>query len=655
MHVDRAWWAWLAGGTAVAGALASLVLAPGSRDPLDDLAIATVIVAYAVVGVILTLARPANRVGQVMLVGAAAWGVGEALLAAGIDGLRAASDSAIHAGLAVVGTSTRGFGWLVLVLVLPAVFPDGRAESRTALRLGLTSVIVFPLAALLSPVPLEERLAETSNPLGLPMAWAVLTDVLALGALALALVSLGFAVHALARRWRRGDQLQRQQVVVFAVAFALPLVLFPLAGTTWVEPWMFAVTALPAPVAVAVAVLQRRLYDISFALNKTLTYLALSAVLAALYALVIVGVGIVLRDRGAPWLSLVAAAVVAVAFAPAREWLQGVVNRLTYGRWAAPAEVLGETGRRLADAADAPSLLEDLTRELVEGLGLRPCRSGTAPTGCSPAAASRRPSTDQLPLHAYGEPVGILSWSGRPLRGSERELLADLARQIGGVVHAGAVLDDLRQARQQLVLAREQERRRLRHDLHDGLGPALAGMGLQVDTVQALLAAGRSPDQRLEALRRGLADTVVEVRRIVEGLRPPAIDELGLFGAVSALGRQLTEGAALVVDVDLPPEPLVLPAAVEVAAYRVAQEALTNVVRHAGATSCRVTASVTSTRLVLEVRDDGAGGAEDLVASNGVGLRSMRERAHQIGGRVDVRSGGRGTCVTLTLPLGATA
>ena len=413
---------------------------------------------------------------------------------------------------------------------------------------------------------------------------------------------------------------------------------------------MFAAVTLPLPIAVAVAVLQRRLYDIPLALNRTLTYLSLSAVLAAVYAGVVVGVGVMLRDRGAPWLPLVAAGVVAVAFAPARDSLQRAVNRLTYGRWSAPAEVLGETGRRLADAAGGPALLASLTDELVHGLGLRSAQISDRTGRLLARSGDVGDATASLPLTAYGEQVGVLAWSGRNLRPSERTLITDLAGQIGGVVHSVGLMEDLRNAQEHLVAAREQERRRLRHDLHDGLGPSLAGLGYQVDTVQTLMSAGRPTGDRLDKLRQGLADTVAEVRRIVEGLRPPAIDELGLFGAVSALGRELADSSGLRLDLALPTGTCALPAAVEVTAYRVAQEALTNVVRHADASRCRVAASVSDHTLVLEVCDDGRGGASP---TSGVGMRSMRERADQIGGRLDVSAASPGTRVTLTLPLGA--
>ncbi len=647
MRRSSLWLALLAGGTAATGALASLLLADGTRSTFDDFAIATVILTYTVVGIVLQVARPDNRVGRVMLAGAMAWGVGEGLLAWGLDGLADTPGSSAYALLAVIGTAARGIGWLLLVLVLPVVFPDGRAESRLAARLATACVLAFTAGSLLAPVPLEERLAGTENPIGVPDSWTLLVDLLAIGAVALSGLGIALAIRSLVHRWRAGDDLRRQQVLVFAIAFAFPLALLPFMPTPWVEPWMFALVTLPIPVAVAVAVLQRRLYDIPLAVNKTLTYLLLSAVLAVLYALVVAGVGIMLRDRGATWLPLAAAGVVAVAFAPLRDSLQRGVNRLTYGRWSAPAEVLGETGRRLGDAADSPALLKALTDELVGGLGLRRAEIRDHTGRLLASSGSAEHPAAELPLLAYGEQVGVLCWSGRPLRPSEQNLISDLAHQIGGVVHAAALVEDLRRTQEQLVVAREQERRRLRNDLHDGLGPALAGLGLQVDTVQTLLSDGRPAADRLVGLRRGISETVAEVRRIVEGLRPPAIDELGLFGAVAELGRELAVPSGLSLELDLPQEQPALPAAVEVAAYRVAQEAITNVVRHASATSCRVAATVSGHNLVLEVEDDGHGGAR---MNGGIGLRSMRDRADEIGGTVEIASADCGTTVTLSLP-----
>ncbi len=634
------------GALAVAGALAPTLLATG-RGRFDDVAIAVVVATYTVVALVVELARPGHPVGRLMLAGATAWGVGEGLLALGVSGLDDRPGEPVHVMLGVLGSSARGLGWLVLVVALPLAFPDGRVPWRVATRLTAACIAAFTLATLLSPEPLEERLVGADNPIGLPGSWRPVTDFVAIGAIALAFVCLGLAVGSLVRRWRRGDDLLRQQVLVFGLAFAAPLAVLPLVATPWAEPWMFALATLPVPLVVGVALLQRRLYDVQLAVNRTVTYVALSVVLAATYALVIGGVGAMLREGSAPWLPWAAAGVVAVAFAPLRDSLQRAANRLTYGAWSAPAEVLAEASRRLAGASDGRTLLRALTDELVHGLGLEHAEIRDHTDHVLSRSGTPREPVDHLDLTAYGIRVGTLAWSGAALRRTDRALLADLAHQMGGVVHAAGLVDQLQAAQERLVLAREQERRRLRRDLHDGLGPSLAGLGFQVDTVQNLLASGQPIDDRLDALRTGLRGTVVEVRRIVEGLRPAAIDDLGLFAAVAELGHELATGSGLDLTLDLPAERPLLPAAAEVAAYRIIQEALTNVVRHAGATTCRVVARLTPDALEVEVTDDGRGGAG---ARAGVGIGSMRERAGEIGGCLDVRGLERGTAVTLSLP-----
>ena len=637
----------LVAGSAVAGVVTAVAVT-GSRASFDDLVIVLAVAAYAVVGTAVELARPGHPVGRLMLLGALAWGVGEGLLALGVAGLDESPGSATVALVGVLGTAARGFGWLVLVLALPLVFPDGRSPSRTATRLVIAALSAFTAASLVAPVPLESRMATVDNPIGLPESWQAVADLLAIASLAVAFIALFVVVRAMIRRWQAGDELIRQQVLVFGIAFALPLLVLPLAATPAARPWMFALSTIPVPVAVAVAMFQRRLYDVQLAASRTLTYVALSAVLAGVYALVVVGAGVMLQDRGAPWLPLAATAVVAVVFAPLRDWLQGIVNQLTYGRWAAPATVLADTGRRLADSADSSALLEALTTEMVEGLGFSYAQIQDTSGRVLGSSGSEGPSTDSMPLTAYGRDVGELRWTGRPLSAVDRSLLEALAHQIGGAVHTAGLVEELRDAQGRLVMAREQERRRLRSDLHDGLGPALAGLGFQLDAVQNLIADGKPVEDRLQRLRLGLSETVVEVRRIVEGLRPPAVDDLGLFGAIAELGRELADGSGLAVTLELPEQRPGLPAAVEVAAYRVTQEALTNVVRHAGASRCHVSGSLSSDGLVIEVVDDGRGGAR---AGHGLGIPGMRDRAAEIGGSVEVSTRAPGTAVRLRLPV----
>jgi len=563
----------LAGLLGVAGALTSVLLARGEGTPVNELAVLLVVTAYALVAITVSLARPGHPVGRLMVIGGCVWGVGEGLIALAV---RAVAHGQIASAewFAVLGTTARGLGWLMLILGLPLIFPDGRTPwgGRRPLILAVSAIGVFSVASMLAPSPLDYRLPGLDSPTGLPGEIGVVADVLALGGLVLVGAALVVAVAGVVHRWRRGHELLRQQLLWFSAAFAAPLLLIPFIPTPVVEPWMFGVVTLPVPVAIAVALFQRRLYDVQLGVNRTVTFVALSVVVAGLYAVTVGGVGALLRNRGATWLPWVAAGVVAVTFAPIRNALQQAVNRLTYGQWAQPADVLASTGRRLADATDVPGLLETLTEQIGSGLGLGYVEILDAHGRTLAGYGTATEAYDVIPLNAYGKAVGSLRLSPHALRPADRSLLDDLAGQLGGVVHSAMLLEDLREAQESLVLAREEERRRLRRDLHDGLGPALAGLTLQVDTIRNVLAAGRDADDELLRLRNGVASTVLDVRRIVEGLRPPALDELGLDGALAQLAERVAQDSDLVVEVSVPEDLPEIPAAVEVATYRVTRK-----------------------------------------------------------------------------------
>jgi signal transduction histidine kinase len=217
-------------------------------------------------------------------------------------------------------------------------------------------------------------------------------------------------------------------------------------------------------------------------------------------------------------------------------------------------------------------------------------------------------------------------------------------------VHGARLTADLRRSRERLVAAREEERRRLRRDLHDGLGPTLAGLTLKVDAARNLLGDDPATAERLLAELRGQIQTAVgDIRRLVYALRPPSLDQLGLVGALEELAEQCGQEGPLV-ELDLPAELPPLPPAVEVAAYRIAQEALTNVVRHSGARRCALGLQLREDGLELLVEDEGRGLASEV--RPGVGLASMAERAAELGGACSVgpREGG-GTRVRAWLPV----
>jgi signal transduction histidine kinase len=263
-----------------------------------------------------------------------------------------------------------------------------------------------------------------------------------------------------------------------------------------------------------------------------------------------------------------------------------------------------------------------------------------------------------VPLRAYGRVAGELLYGDpmSPLRRADRAVLADLAAQLAILMHARALTVDLRTARERLVLAREEERRRLRRDLHDGLGAALAGLMLKVENARALMRDDPDAAERdLAAVRQDIASTVGDVRTLVEGLRPPAIDELGLPAALTQAVRRLATHRSAQVSIDCPESLGDVPAAVEVAIYRIVGEAVTNAIKHADAAACRVTIARRAGFLTAEVADTGPGLAgptdADRDSVGGNGLATMRERAEELGGTLTLSSGPTGVSVRASLPV----
>jgi signal transduction histidine kinase len=593
-------------------------------------------------------------------------------------------------------------GQALAIVVLMLLFPDGRLPSRRWRILAWTAVLGAALAAL------SDAFAPYSgNPFGvvgviggLLTTYELFAASYSLG-MTLLMVSIIAALFSLILRLRRARGDERQQLKWFlyaavpaavglsAVILEFIVVRFTtdlLFSTVHLRsPWLwffedvhyvsiFALLLLP--VCTYIAILRYRLYDIDVLINRTLVYGALTACIVGIYVLAVGGLGALFQARGNLAVSLMATGVVAVLFQPLRSRLQRGVNRLMYGERDDPYAVISRLGRRLeatiAPESVLPTIAETIAQALKlpyaaillkEGEGFRTAAAYGSPTG----------EPEALPLMYQREEIGRLVIAarapGEEFSPADRRLLGDLARQAEVAVHAVRLTADLQRSRERLVATREEERRRLRRDLHDGFGPTLASLALGLGAARKLMASNelRDADEVLARLEQETEDTVADVRRLIYGLRPPALDDLGLLVAIRQQAESQGMASApidtrtdayreneLVFRMRAPEELPALPAAVEVAAYRIIQEALTNVARHAGAKTCRVRLSVdeATDSLQLEVTDDGVGISEDRRA--GVGLSSMCERAVELGGICDVKpipTGG--TRVLVRLPLSA--
>jgi signal transduction histidine kinase len=499
--------------------------------------------------------------------------------------------------------------------------------------------------------------------------------------------ALGTALYTQAYRYRRvSSAIQRQQIklVVFGIALALSVFVgmnlalsaFAAAPTS---PRALAVlligyllvyaALLLIPVSISIAVLRHHLFDVDLVINRTLVYGALTASVVLLYVLVVGGLGELLQLRGNLIISLVATGLAAVIFQPLRDRLQRGANRLMYGERDDPYAVLSRLGSRLESTLAPDAVLPAVAKTVKEALKLpyvaiQLRRDDGFETAAAAGDPVDRPldAALRLPLVYRGETVGRLILAPRAgeegFAAADRRLLEDLTHQIGVAAHAVQLTDeavklsaDLQRSRERLVAAREEERRRLRRDLHDGLGPQLAGLTMTAEAAMDLVSTHPERAKELlgDLMKRAQA-AVSDVRHLVYALRPPALDALGLLGALRAHADHHDNGG-LRVSVEAPEQLPPLPAAVEVAAYRIVLEAITNAERHAAAHICvvRVALDEAGGALYVDVADDGRGIGED--RGTGVGLSSMRERAAELGGwcTVEAMASG-GTRVRALLP-----
>ncbi|MFB7613239.1 histidine kinase [Kitasatospora sp. NPDC056181] len=613
--------------------------------------------------------------------------LGVTMLAAGLGGclsrfylLAAASagagpvPEAVGAALLLVSVTL----FIFLALALPLWLPEGRLPGGPG-RLLVAAIALWSachacVVRLGVPLPYFGDVLVPQGE-GLPLdewrvtlvSWAVVTGSLLVAAV----------------RWRRSASPHRTVTAVL-VPYLVWLVTTNLALRMGTSESLGAVAYFTGSAiwmlgAVGYAFTRDRSHYLDRATRRMLSVLALTALLIAGY----LGIALVLRrvlpEASTAGAQLLAAGALAIGalLGPTTRWVLRAVDRFYYGDRARPYQVVRELAERLSRAvspADAPPLLCDT---VVNALGLPGARvvlhTRNGPHELA-SVGTVGPGSQVFPLGFEGAVIGDLyapPRAGQPaLDAQDHEVLRFLADQAAPAIASLRLYEELQAGRRQVVLAREEERRRLRHDLHDGLGPTLSGLRLGVDTARAGVPADSPAAASLRAVSAGIGQAIVELRRITEGLAPAALAGDGLAGAL----RRLVAGLdgdhvrlALVLDPDPPPA---LPAAVEVAVLRISGEALNNVLRHSGATEARLTLRVRPDAVVVEASDDGRGfdgaGADAVAdpagagawpgpadgrrAGSGLGLRSMAERAEELGGRFTAVNHDGGALVRAVLP-----
>lgn len=593
--------------------------------------------------------------------------------------------------LVIVGTESGSFGrgwfhvvsaigWIAISLFC-LLFPNGKFVPAWS-KYGIAVIAIVDVANVFFGGNVWSRFDQ---PAYVQFAWFMSTTAL--------------LIYAQSYRFRRvssPEQRQQTKWVVYGVAvsfvgFAVISLFFDpsvVGGKATNFVYLNAALHLclsAIPVTLTLAVLRRRLWAINPLVKRTLLYGALTVSVALLYTAVVLYLGKLFDALNHFAVSLIATGLVAALFAPLKEWLQRQVNRLLKGRHDDPYAVLLELGNQLLRPMAPDKMLEAIARQIQEALRLpyAGVAIGIAGHEAMIAEAGERGVAAELreyPIVYGGKTLGTLYAASRsPGEGFSSEdlvFLEVMLRHAGPLLNNADMLigmrrlaEDLQDSRERLVLAREEERRRIRNNLHDDLAPRLAALALNAAIARKYVEKDQAAaTAMLDELGRVIRTTVQDMRSLVNDLRPPALDQLGLIGAIQARTEELSKPASLVPGeasggrlafrIECPPALPELRAAVEVAAYRIVTEAMVNVVKHARASACTVKLTIDDTNyLRIEVSDDGVGatnGHAVAVAGSpgGIGLHSMRERAAEIGGECGIdRPASGGTRVWALLPL----
>ena len=478
------------------------------------------------------------------------------------------------------------------------------------------------------------------------------------------LIPISTGIYGQIYRWRTAKSEEARQQIRWMFTGMLLMILsginlYAFSYTTvsrMIREIISVIVAAGFPICLSIAVTKHRLWELNSIINQALVWLVMTAIVILTFVLVVGGIGNLLNSPSNPILSATATALVAIFFQPARQHTQKAINRYLFGMRDDPLAIISLLGER-NQTGYGPDRLMDETIETVAQLLKLPYvnvellngnQSYTAATFGSAVADIVR-----LPLMYQSKSIGYLIVGsrapGESFNSDDIRLLETISWQIAALGHILQLNADLQRSRERLVIVAEKERQRLQRDLHDGLGTELSAQMIKIGTARAQV--HREPDRADELLmdvEQKLVDAVGEVRRLIHNLRPPVLEQLGFFKTLQILVEE-HQMRDFNITLQLPETTYRIPPAVEIAAYRIVQEAITNVIKHANATNCHIDI-VLGENLELHVSDSGIGIPEAF--TRGVGLRSMRERAEELGGSLEVgRRPEGGTQISAMLPL----
>jgi signal transduction histidine kinase len=654
---------------------------------MDAFAFTPLLLAFAVVGAIVAGHRPANPIGWLFLAEGLGFAVGVATDTYATYATRAGAAAPPSVAWAVwLGAILGELGFLFALAIL--LFPDGRLPSPRWRVVAWLIVAGEALVVLMAATSSAALRAQAAAVLVSPV--RLIPDSLAdpvVNVLQTAFIPLTLAAAAgLAVRYRRATPDVRHQIKWVAYASLLTAVALLIAGLVFGDPLGALLAVGPLlPVAAGIAIFKYRLYDIDVVISKTIVYGSLAAFITLVYVVIVVGVGSLGSDfvragsRPDLGLSIVATAVVAVAFQPVRERAQRLANRLVFGKRATPYEALSEFAGRMGGTYDADDALPRMAQVLAEGTGAARAvvwlKDGAelAAGACWPADGALRgrvgfadgeapaiAGAERVSLvYHQGEALGALSVAKRPgesLTPVEGKLMSDLAAQAGLVLHNIGLTQQLRDrlaelqaSRLRIVTAQDEQRRRIERDIHDGAQQQLLAIADTLAVAQSL--AGQDEDRERALVAQLKAETggaLETLRELARGIYPPLLADQGLAVAVSAQAGRApgpvevsTDGVGR------------YPADLETAVYFCCVEALQNAARHAPGSAVRVSLAEADGQVVFSITDDGPG-FDPAIAPAGSGLRNMSDRLAALGGSCQVDSApGRGTMIAGRVRLGA--
>jgi signal transduction histidine kinase len=635
------------------------------------------ILAMSSVGALVAWRRPTNRIGWLLLA------IAYSALFIDIPRLYVGVAVYVQPGLLPAALWVNWLSQVVwiflftgLLVLLPLLYPSGAPISRRwFIVLGLVAIpVLLVVAASLDPA----ATAPLPNPAGVRAMSGFMGGALEVPFTGLFAVASLLAIASLVVRFRRGDEREQQQikwllvaVSVLFVSLLLQLFLPPLQNGP-----LLPLAAATLPISIGIAVLRYRLYDIDLIINKALVYGGLAAVITGVYVLLVVGIGAMIGSNQRFLLSLVATAVIALAFQPLRQRAQRLANRLVYGKRATPYEALSQFSAHLSATYSHEDILERMARILAQGTGAERAevwvRAGQRLLLASSSPHAAEPLTPLVmqngalpaiqrdtvvPVSHGGELLGALAVDkkrGEAINAVEQKLINDLAGQAGLVLkNVGlnqellARLDELRASRQRLVTAQDEERRRIERDLHDGAQQHLVALKIKVGLAESLAEPESKTRPLLAQLKRDADEAIANLRELARGIYPPLLASEGLGAALQVPARRFALPVELEVD-----NVARQPREIEGAIYFCCLEALQNIAKYADATRVRVRVWAGDSVLAFAVEDDGKGFDPATVVRSS-GLQNMRDRLEALGGSLEVRSEpGHGTAIEGRVPVG---